>query len=622
MDKNTITGLVIIALILVGYSYFMQPSKEEIRAMEVRDSIARVERQRQIEAEKERQEAYELAQSQAQATVASVFRQDSLQERTYTLENDKIKLCVDSKGGRISHVELKNYCTHDSLPLVLWQEKTSDMFLSFYALNRQINTNDLLFVANTENTNLIANQSEQVLTMRAYVEEDKYLEFAYRLAPDSYMVDFSINAHNLNNIIAANTNFLTLHWDVEMPQLEKSKEFENRYTGVYYNFTDGEVENLSPTSNESEELSTGVKWVAYKQQFFSSVLIAKNPFDNASVSSNMSTTVGYLKDASSEIALPYTGKAVEQYDMQFFFGPNSYPILRDYDKQYKEVHGEEIYLHKLVDLGWKWIAWFNRYIVIPIFNFLEANVTRNYGLIIFLLTLIVKLILSPLTYKSYLSQAKMRVLKPQVDEINKKIPADRAMERQQAMMKLYKQAGVNPMGGCLPLLLQMPILIALFYFFPGAIELRQKSFLWANDLASYDSIATLPFNIPFYGDHVSLFCLLMTATNIIYMIMNQKNQPQNDQMKSMQFMMYLMPIMFLFIFNNYSSGLSYYYFVTTLITIFQTWVIRRFVDDKKLLKQIELAKSKPIKKSRFQQRLEEMQKLQEQRLREQQKRRK
>ena len=616
MDKNTITGLVIIALILVGYSYFMQPSKEELRAMQVRDSIARVERARQEAEAAKRQADYEAAQreNEEMAAASAVFKQDSLPERTFTLENAKIKLHVASKGGRISFVELKDYWTHDSLPLVLWQEKTSDMYLSFYARNREINTNELTFVG-TESSDRTADGTEiDVLTMRAYVEADKYLEFVYRLAPDSYMVDFSINAHHLNDVIAANTNFLTLHWDVEMPQLEKSKEFENRYTGVYYNFTDGDVENLSPTSDEAETLSTGVKWLAYKQQFFSSVLIAKNPFDNIDVSSEMSTTAGYLKDAASTIGLPYAGNPEEVYEMQFYFGPNSYPVLRDY--------GKDINLHKLVDLGWKWIAWFNRYIVIPIFNFLEAHVTRNYGLIIFLLTLIVKLILSPLTYKSYLSQAKMRVLKPQVDEINQKIPADRAMERQQAMMKLYKRAGVNPMGGCLPLLLQMPILIALFYFFPGAIELRQKSFLWANDLASYDSIATLPFSIPFYGDHVSLFCLLMTATNIIYMIMNQKNQPQNDQMKSMQFMMYLMPIMFLFIFNNYSSGLSYYYFVTTLITIFQTWVIRRFVDDKKLLKQIELAKSKPIKKSRFQQKLEEMQKLQEQRLREQQRRRK
>lgn len=261
------------------------------------------------------------------------------------------------------------------------------------------------------------------------------------------------------------------------------------------------------------------------------------------------------------------------------------------------------------------MAWFNRYVVIPLFNFLENHVTGNYGLIILLLTLIIKLVLFPLTYKSYLSQAKMRVLKPQIDEINKKYPKEKALERQKATMALYKRAGVNPMGGCLPMLLQMPILIALFWFFPGAIELRQKSFLWATDLASYDSIATLPFSIPFYGDHVSLFCLLMTAVNIIYMVMNNKNQPQNEQMKGMQTMMYIMPIMFLFIFNSYSSGLSYYYFVATLITILQTWLIRRYVNDEKLLKQIELAKTKPVKKSKFQERLEQMQKMQEQKRR-------
>ena len=607
MDRNTVIGLVIIALILVGYSYFMKPSEEELRAMKARqDSIAMVEAQRAAEAK--RLEAAQAAEEEAGAKqLASVFRQDSVESQVYTLENEKLRVRVDGRGGRVSYVELKEYCTHDSLPLVLWSEERSEFYLSFYAQNKAVNTGDLVF------TGQVTEEGDaQCLRLRAHVDEDRYLEFMYRLGRDTYMMDFSINAHNLNDVIASNTSSLTLHWGVEMPQLEKSKEFESRYTGVYYNFTDGEVEHLSPTGDETEELSTGVKWLAYKQQFFSSVLIGVQPFDDMSVSSKAIAKAGFLKDAEAEIMLPYLGKPAEQYDMQFYFGPNSFPELRKY--------GKDINLHKLVDLGWSWLAWINRYIVIPLFNFLEAHVTGNYGLIILLLTLIIKLILFPLTYKSYLSQAKMRVLKPQIDEINKKIPADKAMERQQAMMKLYKRAGVNPMGGCLPMLLQMPILIALFYFFPGAIELRQKSFLWATDLASYDSILNLPFNIPFYGSHVSLFCLLMTATNIIYMIINQKNQPQNDQMKGMQFMMYLMPIMFLFIFNNYSSGLSYYYFVATLITILQTWAIRRFVDDEKLLKQIELAKSKPMKKSRFQQRLEEMQKMQEKRLREQQQR--
>ena len=609
MDRNTITGLVVIALILIGYSYFMSPSKEELKAMHVRDSIARVEAQRAAALEKERQADFAAQQQNTetqQAGTEAIFKQDSLPVEQYTLENNKIKLHINTKGGCIDYVDLKGYRTHDSLPLILWKDHKSSMGLNFYARNKQINTADLIFVPNTNQKELNAEGAEQVLTMRAYVDENKYLEFEYKLAPDSYMVDFNINTYNLNDVIASNTNFLTLYWGVDMPQLEKSRDFESRYTGVYYNFSNNDVEHLSLTGDEKVDLPTSVKWVAYKQQFFSSVLIANESFPNVLVSTANNTTPGFLKTADAEISLPYSGKAIEKYDMRFFFGPNSYPVLREY--------GKDIELPQLINLGWKWIAWFNRYVVIPIFNFLESHVTLNYGLIILLLTLIIKLVLFPLTYKSYMSQAKMRVLKPQIDEINKKIPADKAMERQQAVMKLYKKAGVNPMGGCLPMLLQMPILIALFYFFPGAIELRQKSFLWATDLASYDSIATLPFTIPFYGNHVSLFCLLMTITNILYMWYNSKNQPQNDQMKGMQVMMYIMPIMFLFIFNSYSSGLSYYYFIATLITIVQTWAIRKFVNDEKLLKQIELAKTKPVKKSKFQQKLEEMQRMQEQRM--------
>lgn len=608
MDRNTITGLVVIALILIGYSYFMSPSKEELKAMHVRDSIARVEAQRAAALEKERQADFAAQQQnpETQQAIEAIFKQDSLVVEQYTLENNKIKLHINTQGGCIDYVDLKGYRTHDSLPLILWKDHKSSMGLNFYARNKQINTADLIFVPNTNQKELNAEGTKQVLAMRAYVDENKYLEFEYKLAPDSYTVYFNINTYNLNDVIASNTNFLTLYWGVDMPQLEKSRDFESRYTGVYYNFSNNDVEHLSLTGDEKVDLPTSVKWVAYKQQFFSSILIANESFPNVLVSTTNNTTPGFLKTADAEISLPYSGKAIEKYDMRFFFGPNSYPVLREY--------GKDIELPQLINLGWKWIAWFNRYVVIPIFNFLEANVTLNYGLIIFLLTLIIKLVLFPLTYKSYMSQAKMRVLKPQIDEINKKIPADKAMERQQAVMKLYKKAGVNPMGGCLPMLLQMPILIALFYFFPGAIELRQKSFLWATDLASYDSIATLPFTIPFYGNHVSLFCLLMTITNILYMWYNSKNQPQNDQMKGMQTMMYIMSIMFLFIFNSYSSGLSYYYFIATLITIVQTWAIRKFVNDEKLLKQIELAKTKPVKKSKFQQKLEEMQRMQEQRM--------
>ncbi len=617
MDKNTIFGLVLIFLILIGFSYLTRPSEAELqRAQEQRDSIARVEAARAAQVAEQEKKDFELARQndslpQNQNTV---FVQDSLTEKIITLENAKIRLQISTLGGRIVNVDLKDYCTHDSLPLILWNENKSTFGLNFYARNKQVNTEKYLFQPNTTESVLYAENGEQTLSLKLYSEDNKYVEFLYKLAPDSYMADFSILTHNMNDVIASNSSFLTLFWGADMPQLEKSKDFENRYTGVYYDFLSDDVENMSMTSDEKETLTNKIKWVAFKQQFFTSVLIAGESFTDVSLSTQISNKPGYLKKVYAEIPLVYEGKANEAYNMKFFFGPNSFPVLKEY--------GADIELPKLVNLGWKWVAWFNQYVVIPLFGFLENHVTTNYGLIILLLTLIIKLVLFPLTYKSYLSQAKMRVLKPQIDEINKKFPKEKALERQKATMALYKKAGVNPMGGCLPMLLQMPILIALFWFFPGAIELRQKSFLWATDLASYDSIATLPFTIPFYGNHVSLFCLLMTATNIIYMIMNKKNQPQNDQLKGMQTMMYLMPIMFLFIFNSYSSGLSYYYFVATLITIIQTWVIQRYVNDEKLLRQIELAKSKPVKKSKFQERLEQMQRMQEQRAREQQQKKK
>lgn len=614
MDRNTIVGLVLIFVILIGFSYLTRPNEEQLkRIQEQRDSITRVEAERMAQAVEQEKKDFELSQQTDSLKIPSnaIFAQDSLKEEIITLENNKIRLQLSTKGGRIVNVDLKEYVTHDSMPLVLWKEDKSTFGLSFYAKNKQINTEDYLFVPNTAETILNAEKDVQTLSLKLFSEENKYVEFIYKLAPDSYMADFSIRTYNMNDVIASNSSFLTLFWGVDMPQLEKSKDFENRYTGVYYDFLSDDVENMSMNSNEKETLSTKIKWVAFKQQFFSSILIAQEAFTDVTLSSDISNEPQYLKKVYAEIPLPYAGNSNEVYNMQFFFGPNSYPILKEY--------GADIELPKLVNLGWKWVAWFNRYIVIPLFNFLENHVTGNYGLIILLLTLIIKLVLFPLTYKSYLSQAKMRVLKPQIDEINKKYPKEKALERQKATMALYKRAGVNPMGGCLPMILQMPILIALFWFFPGAIELRQKSFLWATDLASYDSIATLPFSIPFYGNHVSLFCLLMTAVNIIYMVMNNKNQPQNDQMKGMQTMMYIMPVMFLFIFNNYSSGLSYYYFIATLITILQTWAIRRYVNDEKLLKQIEIAKTKPAKKSKFYERLEQMQKMQEQKTREQRK---
>ncbi|MDR0982857.1 MAG: membrane protein insertase YidC [Culturomica sp.] len=611
MDKNTIIGLVLIFLIIIGFSYINTPSKEErMREEHVLDSIAQVERARLNTVAEEEKKVEADNNAGIIDNIGGAFRQDSLEEKHITLENSKIRLHVNTKGGRIDYVELKEYVTHDSMPLILWQPETSVFSLSFYANRRQIMTEEMIFQADENREMIVATDANRSLSMRLIAGDDKWLEYKYTISPDSYMIDFDIITHNMNDVIDINSSFLTLNWCVDMPQLEKSKDFENRYTGIYYNFLGNEVDNMSLTSDESVDLKNKVKWIAFKQQFFSSILIAKESFNEAELISQNMKEAEYLKKAYAQIPLQYFGKPTEQYNMQFYFGPNSFPTLKQY--------GGDIELQELVNLGWKWLAWVNRYIVIPIFHFLENNVTLNYGLIIFLLTLIIKLLLFPLTYKSYLSQAKMRVLKPQIDEISKKFPADKAMEKQTAVMALYKKAGINPMGGCLPMLLQMPILIALFWFFPGAIELRQKSFLWAPDLASYDSILNLPFSIPFYGSHVSLFCLLMTIVNIVYMRMNNKNQPQNDAMKGMKTMMYIMPVMFLFIFNNYSAGLSYYYLVSTLISILQTWMISKYVDDKKLIQKIEAAKAKPVKKSNFQKRLEEAQRIQQQRLKERQ----
>ncbi|MGL5683215.1 MAG: membrane protein insertase YidC [Marinifilaceae bacterium] len=614
MDKNTLTGLVLIFLILIGFSYFTRPSQEELSAIRAKqDSVAKVEAARMEQAKELSAEDFAAAE---EGTIESstLFKQDSLTDRVITLQNNLIKVDLSTKGGRIVSVNLKEYQTADSMPLNLWLPKKSTFGLSFFAQRKEYFTQRMLFVPSTTQSVLDAATGAQKLTMKLMVNENSYIAYNYTLQPNSYAVDFDIEVRNMENYLDMNTSVLNLTWGVDMPQLEKSKDFENRYTGVYYKFYNDNVDNMSMTSNEEESLKTSVEWIAFKQQFFSSVLISKQPISGVIVNSAKNDNPGYLKTVSAQMPLQYTGQSFEKYDMEFFFGPNAYSILKEY--------GGDIQLTELINLGWKWISWFNKYFVIPIFDFLATRTTLNFGIIILILTLIVKIILFPLTFKSYKSQARMRVLKPQIDEINQKYPSDRALERQQATMELYKKAGVNPMGGCLPMLIQMPILIALFYFFPSAIELRQESFLWAKDLASYDSIATLPFTIPFYGNHVSLFCLLMTIVNIVYMKMNSKNQPQNDQMKGMQSMMYIMPVMFLFIFNNYSAALSYYYFIATLITIVQTWLIQRSVDDQKILQEIELAKTRPVKKSGWQKRLEDAQRMQQQRLNDQKKKKK
>ncbi len=612
MDKNTITGLVIIIAMMIGFSWLNKPSEEQIKMQRQKDSIALVERTRVAEQERtareERLAKIEAKQDKQHESANGLFTQDSVAEKSLVIENNLIKLSLSTKGGVPESIELKDYKAldyennQDTLPLMLWN-KDKRIGLNFYANNVTVNTADFNFVASTTETSIDASTKAQTISMRLNYTENKYIEYIYTLTPDSYMIDFNINVVGMESIIPRRTTTLDLYWNGTMAKFEKSKAFENRYTGLYYKFDKDDVDYLSASGDDEQDLETKVKWVAFKQQFFSSVLISKDAFNGVKITSKENKEANKLKDVTTNIALPYQGKASESYNMQFYFGPNHFLTLKKYSEK------DELELTSLINLGWKWVSWFNKYVVIYLFSFFENALTGNYGLIILLMTLLIKLCLFPLTYKSYLSSAKMRVLKPQIDEIAKKYPSkDKAMEKQKATMALYKKAGVNPMGGCLPMFVQMPVLIALFYFFPASIELRQKSFLWATDLSSYDSIVTLPFHIPLYGDHVSLFCLLMTVTNVFYMRMNNKNQVQNEQMKGMQTMMYIMPFMFLFWFNSYAAGLSYYYFIATFITLAQTFLIRRFVNDEKLLAKLEMAKKKPKKQSKFQKKLEDMQK--------------
>jgi len=432
--------------------------------------------------------------------------------------------------------------------------------------------------------------------------ENKYLEFLYTLKGNSNSLDFKVNLVGMDDVISANTRYLNLDWGIYVPRQEKSLKNERINTTIYYKYLNDEVDYLSETSDERETLQTKVRWIAFKQQFFTSFLVAETSFDKPTYIETVTdeNSNDYVKLMTANFAIPYDHRPQEEFEMMFYFGPNYYKTLESYDLAFEDV----------IPLGWGIFGWMNMGVIIPLFNFLGKYID-SYGIIILLLTIIIKVLLFPLMYKSYLSTAKMRVVKPQVDIIGEKYPKkEDAMKKQQAVMALYKKTGVNPLGGCLPMLVQMPILIAMYRFFPSSIELRQESFLWADDLSSYDSIYDFPggFSIPFYGDHVSLFTLLMTAATLLSVKMNsemsgggQMNMPQ------MKVMMYMMPVMFLGFFNDFAAALSYYYFVATMITFGQQYLMRRFVDEEAILKKIEQQKQKPApKKSNFQKKLEKM----------------
>lgn len=632
MDKKSIIGIGLIFAILVVFSLMNQPSKEEIAAIKRKnDSIAQVDAKLALQQQKLQEQ--KTAEQASVNSPDSTFKEETIQNKVdefgvfgaaavgeetfYTLENNLMKITFSNKGGSIYSVELKNYLTHDSLPLMLFDGPKTQFGLNFFAQNRSIQTDQLFFKPTGGKTNVVVTGPEvtkgdegkikfneenpggkESITFRLEVAPGRYMEYVYTLKYNSFLVGFDLNMQGMNQIIAGNQSYLNFNWSFDIPRQERVSKFgEDRYTNITYKFFDGDVDNLSANKSVEKSLNTQVKWIGFKQLFFSSTIIANGSFPNAQIrQTEIENSDKYLANFYSDIALQYQGNKNETIGMQFYFGPNHYQTLKQY-------HND---LERQVYLGYPVVRQINQFVIIPIFNFLRRFIS-NFGIIILLLTVFIKSALFPFTYKSYMSQAKMRALKPEIDELNAKFGKDKAMEKQKATMALYKKAGVNPMGGCLPMLLQFPILIAMFFFFPTSIELRQQSFLWATDLSTYDTIFNLPFSIPAYGDHVSLFCLLMTITTVISTHLSQQSQASTG-MPGMKGMMYLMPVMFLFILNNYSAGLSYYYFLANVITIGQTYLIRSFVDDEKIRAQLQVNKKKTVKKSNFQKRLEDLSK--------------
>ena len=514
------------------------------------------------------------------------------------LENELVKVTLTSRGAMVDQVELKKFNTEvggDTAKVNLFRDATDGYGFRFLTTDQRLDTRDFNF------TTTLEGDSAVYFAMAPAAGAEWGIR--YTLAKDGYTVRMDIIQNGIQAVIPASTATMDFYWHQKMGRNELGRTFEERNSAIYYDYIGGDVDDLNANDDDSESVTGRLRWVAFKNQFFSSVIIARDSFGNAELSSLNIKTADYLKDMSMTATIPYTINNGTAASFDWYFGPNDYPILSDLDDTLG--YDEDLELTRLIPLGWGLFRWINVLVVIPVFTFLGKFIS-SYGLIIFLLTLFIKLIIFPFTFKSYKSQAKMRVLAPEIKEINEKYPdqAD-ALKRQQETMALYSRAGASPFSGCLPMLFQMPVLIAMFSFFPSAIELRGQSFLWAHDLSAPDTIFTLPFTIPFYGNHVSLFCLLMTIVNIVYMKVSMQSQPTSQGMPGMKAMMYIMPVMFLFIFNDYASGLSYYYFLSLLITIIQTWIFRRVIDEKKVREQLLANARKPRKKSGWMARLEE-----------------
>ncbi|MDE5664689.1 MAG: membrane protein insertase YidC [Duncaniella sp.] len=553
----------------------------------------------------------------ALATVAryrGFARHISGDSMTVKLENKLLSLELSNKGGVISCATLKDYDSYDSTKVKLLSPQTDRYSFTLTSATQRFETSEFYFTP--------VQLSDSSVLMKLDLGDGAVWGIKYTLPEDSYLVDIDIVQQGMESIIPSSVASMDFTWHQKMRRNEAGRVFEERNSALYYMFIDGDVDNLSESGDDKEEINQRLKWISCKNQFFSAVLMARTNFNGGTLSSvELKDNPDFIKEMQADMSVEYSASAANPASFVMYLGPNSYPVMSSLEK---DIFPEEnMHLTKLIPLGWPLFRWINTLVIIPVFTLLGSFIS-NYGIIILLLTIFIKLILFPFTYKSMMSQARMRLLAPEIKAINDKYPGnENAMKRQQETMALYSRAGANPLSGCLPMLLQMPILVAMFWFFPSAIELRGESFLWAKDLSAPDAIISWTGNIPFisstFGNHISLFCLLMTVTNIIYTRVTMQTQ-NSAGMPGMKWMMYLMPVMFLFIFNNYAAGLSYYYFLSLLITIVQTYIFRKVVSEDKMRAKMAEAARKPKKKSGFMARLEEAQRKQQQMLREQQKR--
>ena len=635
MDKKSIIGIVLIGILFFGFTIYSSRQQQKYQEELAAYQAAHPELTQPVVPDSSAVAAAPVVESLGAATPDStrLARQVAVlgdflaaaknaAPQEIVVENDVMKVRFSTGGGIVRSVTLKDYTRYGrqgerNEPIEMFVPESAKFDLSFFIKNGlnnvKVNTSEYTFTADP----VVRTDTAQIVRMRLPVAEGAALEYRYVVYDEAtpsrdYLVDYTVRLVGMAPYMA-NQSSIGIAWSNTSYQNERGFKNENMYTTISYRFPgESSIEDLGMSEkSKSKSISTSVNWVAFKQQFFSSAFIAPQNVTNANLAFDTAAPGSeLLKSFSAQMTVPYTVQT-EGYDFAFYFGPNKYAIL----KKVVAADGEELHMERLIPLGWGIFGWVNRWCVIPVFDFLR-NYIASFGIIILILVILVKLVISPLTYKSYVSMAKMRLIKPQVDELNKKYPKkEDAMKKQQATMELYKKAGINPMGGCIPMLIQMPILIAMFRFFPASIELREQPFLWADDLSSYDSIVNLPFSIPFYGDHVSLFALLMAVSLFGYSWFNyQQTASSQPQMAGMKFMMvYMMPIMMLFWFNSYSSGLCYYYLLSNIFTIGQTLVIRRMVDDNKIhaIMQANAAKKSKGKKSKFQQRYEELMRQQE-----------